>query len=219
MRAAIREAEAAARRVMKETLKNAPDYGLGFKRAIMPEHVFNTVIDVIANGTWKHEKQGIGIHNYFGTSPVSDLIVETDELIPWALEEMRPMHEEWCGFELEPIVGHGPRRYTHGAYLEKHVDKVNRIIGSTICIGHSLELPWPLYIEDSEGNPHYIDMNPGDMIFYESSRLVHGRPYPMVGKVFVGFYLQYAPKGEGVKDENMTWQDMSIDPVTERDEI
>ena len=54
-----------------------------------------------------------------------------------------------------------------------------------------MEKDWPLYILDNEGEQHMVVMEPGEMVWYESARLIHGRPQPLEGKYYdnamVGF--------------------------------
>ena len=35
---------------------------------------------------------------------------------------------------------------------------------------------WPLLILDHDGNEHNVTMAAGDMVLYESAKLLHGRP-------------------------------------------
>ncbi len=53
---------------------------------------------------------------------------------------------------------------------------------------------WPLLILDHDGNEHNITMKPGDMIFYESARLLHGRPEPMEGDHYDNIFIHYMPE-------------------------
>jgi prolyl 4-hydroxylase len=89
---------------------------------------------------------------------------------------------------------YGIRVYLKGSYLYNHVDRIDtHVISSTICVDHDLASPWPLYIEDLDGNPHEVDMAPGDLVFYESARLKHGRPHPLDGGFYAGMFVHYAP--------------------------
>lgn len=177
--------------------KNAPYWGLNFKRQILPDTLYNTILSHVNSAhpnDWKYENShDLGVYDYFSSGSASMCLCDV-EFQKYVMDEMLSMHEEWCGMDLVPVVAHGPRQYSRGAYLLKHVDKMERIISSTICIDYALDQPWPLYIEDGNDNPYYVDMLPGDFCFYESSRLVHGRPYPMVGDAYLGMFVHYAPK-------------------------
>lgn len=199
MRQYIRDSEESSRRNTLRQQKEALYYGLNFKRQIIPDDVYTAIIEHMAQAPpdhWKPEGSETAVHNFFSTASVSEALctVANRPFEDWILEQMQPLHEQWCGFPLKPIAAYGPRRYFYGAYLEKHVDRPERIISSTLCIDYALELPWPLYIEDGKGNPYFVDMLPGDFCFYESATLTHGRPYPMIGEAYVGMYLHYAAK-------------------------
>ena len=48
----------------------------------------------------------------------------------------------------------------------------------------SVEKDWPLYIVDNDGGQNAIILKPGEMLLYESARLVHGRPRPLQGDFY-----------------------------------
>ena len=65
------------------------------------------------------------------------------------------------------------------------------------CILHvarDVDEPWPIMIENNDGVMHSVDLQPGQMLFYESARLMHGRPTPMKGKYYTSVFIHYKPK-------------------------
>jgi prolyl 4-hydroxylase len=107
-------------------------------------------------------------------------------------QTLQPLHEEWCGQHLMPTACYGMRMYLSGAYLFNHVDRIEtHVVSSTLCIAQELEGRWPLYIEDRDGVPHEVDINPGEIVFYESAKLKHGRPYDLMGSHYVGQFIHY----------------------------
>ena len=36
--------------------------------------------------------------------------------------------------------------------------------------------PWPIVIEGYDGRSVEVDLQPGEMLFYESAKCIHGRP-------------------------------------------
>jgi prolyl 4-hydroxylase len=69
------------------------------------------------------------------------------------------------------------RKYTNGSILRMHVDTVNTHVVSTIInVDQDVEEDWLLVILDHEDNEHSVAMRPGDMLLYESAKLLHGRP-------------------------------------------
>lgn len=110
------------------------------------------------------------------------------------LELLQPMHEEWCGFELQPAACYGFRAYLHGAYLHDHVDRRDtHVVSSTLCVDSELYSPWNLHAVDIDGKGYEVDMRPGDHVLYESAQIVHGRPTPLNGKYHVGMFVHFKP--------------------------
>ena len=103
-------------------------------------------------------------------------------------------HEKWSGMELLDSACYGFRAYQRGSYLHNHVDRgLSHIISSTICIDRQLEEPWPIYIEDIYGEAHEVNLEPGEFLYYEGARLIHGRPWPMKGDYYIGVFVHYRP--------------------------
>jgi prolyl 4-hydroxylase len=126
------------------------------------------------------------------------LYFEDHDFNNWVSRTLQPAHEAWSGMRLQQSACYGFRVYQRGCYLHNHVDRTGtHIISSTICIDHRLKTRWPLYVEDIDGNPYQIDMEPGEFVHYEGARLIHGRPYPLDGDYYVGMFVHYRPAGSG----------------------
>ena len=80
-------------------------------------------------------------------------------------------------------------RYTNGSVLQQHVDMFDTHVISVIMhIGHSPDeagAKWPLVILNSTGGWSEVYLKNGEMVFYESARMIHGRPHPFVGESFI----------------------------------
>ena len=75
-----------------------------------------------------------------------------------------------------------------------HVDTVNtHVVSAIINVDQEVERDWPLLIHDHEDNEHNIIMKPGDMVLYESAKLLHGRPQAFVGKHYDNIFIHYKP--------------------------
>ena len=110
---------------------------------------------------------------------------------------LRASHEAWAGMKLKRSGG-GLRAYQRGSYLLNHVDRKSaRIISSTLCVDRRLDEPWPLRIEDIEGRAYEVDLAPGELLFYEGARLIHGRPWPLKGDYYICLSVHYRPLGLG----------------------
>jgi hypothetical protein len=54
--------------------------------------------------------------------------------------------------------------------------------------------PWPIFIEDFQGNTNEVVLESGDMLFYESAKCLHGRPRPFNGEWYSSLFVHYYPK-------------------------
>ena len=114
-----------------------------------------------------------------------------DEIHASLLEDL----EQWSSTKLLPTYVYGIRIYQNGAILSSHKDRrETHIIGTIINIDQDLINEWPLEIEDHDGEVHKIYLEPGEVIFYESATLIHGRPDPLEGKFFSNVFCHYMPK-------------------------
>ena len=79
-----------------------------------------------------------------------------------------------------------------------HVDKSNtHIISCILHVDHDDDPesePWPIVIEDFQGNTNEVVLESGDMLFYESSKCLHGRPTRFKGKWYSSIFVHYYPK-------------------------
>ena len=136
------------------------------------------------------------------------------------LEELQPMHEDWAGIPLEGFQAYGLRIYRNESILHMHgkfflasisvvlrlyksssvlplgaADRIStHIISCILHVDHDAESdPWPIFIEDFQGNTNEVVLESGDMLFYESSKVVHGRPRPFNGKWYSSIFVHYYP--------------------------
>ena len=83
-------------------------------------------------------------------------------------QAMLPLHEEWAGgIKLRPTSAYGVRMYQNSSSLVMHYDKTHtHVISSIVHIAHSYfndSEPWPIEIEDLDGNLHSITLEPGQV--------------------------------------------------------
>jgi hypothetical protein len=108
--------------------------------------------------------------------------------------EVAPILKDWYGGELHLTSIYGVRKYTDGAVLRMHVDTVNtHVVSAIINVGQRLREDWPLLILDHDDAEHSISMQPGDMVLYESAKLLHGRPSVFQGDAYENIFIHYAP--------------------------
>jgi prolyl 4-hydroxylase len=127
------------------------------------------------------------------TGTIPALLCEDREFNAQLAEELRPLHEEWARTPLVLSACYGIRRYQRGTFLYKHVDCQPHFVSSFICVHHKLDAPWPLHIESVDGEASQIDLEPGEFVLYEGTRLIHGRPYALEGAFYAGIFVHYFP--------------------------
>jgi len=105
---------------------------------------------------------------------------------------------EWSGIhELELTSFYGIREYHHGHFLRGHVDRSETHVLSVILhiADSGLSEPWPIEVIGWDGKRHVINMEAEQILFYESAKLVHGRPKYLQGDSFVNCFCHFRPKG------------------------
>ena len=111
-------------------------------------------------------------------------------------KELLPLHEAWAGgMKLVPTSAYGVRFYQNGSSLVMHYDKVHtHVISSIVHIIRDEDSEnWPIEIEDHDGELHSHELEPGQMLFYESAACLHGRMKEFKGKYYGSIFLHYMP--------------------------
>jgi len=122
----------------------------------------------------------------------SELVVLSEELKTETHETLKPLVEAWIGHYLEPTYVYGIRRYLNTSTLLPHRDRGKTHVASCILnIAQDVDEPWPLLIEDHAYRRHLVYLEPGEMVFYEGARLLHGRPQPLKGREFANMFVHY----------------------------
>ena len=70
------------------------------------------------------------------------------------------------------------------------------MISSIIHITHKYDNddePWPIEIEDHNGVMHAVNLEPGQMLFYESAVCLHGRRKTLKGQYYGSLFVHYQP--------------------------
>ena len=146
-------------------------------------------------------QKGLDMMNYEGMSstagPDRPKFYHQPELNRRTLAELQPILEEWAGIPLKIGQSYGVRVYQNGSTLVCHVDRSEtHVISAIVHIDHDLDEPWPLEIEDHEGNWHAVDLAPGEMCLYESAKMYHARMAPMRGRHYGSVFVHFYPDSE-----------------------
>lgn len=92
------------------------------------------------------------------------------------------------------------RRYEDGARLLTHVDREPTHATSLIVniAQKAIRKPWNIEVYDFADRLHEVEMNPGDIVYYESARCLHGRMQPLEGAYYVNLFAHYRPIGDSL---------------------
>ena len=124
--------------------------------------------------------------------------------IPWELkfiwqERLRDVVQEWVGeTEIEQTDLYGMRQYEAGARLLTHVDRITTHAVSLIVniAQGNLTAPWTVEVYDHANRLHEVVMEPGDIVYYESAKSLHGRNSPLKGGFYANLFTHYRPIGD-----------------------
>jgi len=171
---------------------------IGFRKARLPKTLFHK-LKVFYQQNRLHQKDeyvpGDFIVNLDKKSKSSGLIELTAQLREQVHDTLKPMLETWCGHPLSPTYVYGIRNYQHGAVLKMHRDRIDtHIISAVLNIDQEVNEDWPLVIEDHFYRTYKVILMPGEMVFYEGARLLHGRPIPFEGTSYANVFCHFQPR-------------------------
>jgi prolyl 4-hydroxylase len=109
--------------------------------------------------------------------------------------------QEWTGEELTDCSLYGIRVYTEGSVLATHVDRMPLVSSAILNVDQDVDEPWPIEVYGHDGNAYNITMEPGDMVLYESHSLLHGRPFPLKGRMYANIFIHFEPTGHSLRHE------------------
>lgn len=169
---------------------------LGFKLVDLPKDAHETL-----QKAWKAGYANWDNLRTEGAIPVihgpDSKFIDVQPLLADIQRQILPMHEEWCGHKLKPTSIYGIRAYRNGSSLSMHVDKsYSHVISSIIHVAHEYDNddePWPIEIEGHDGKLYQVNLEPGQMLFYESAKCMHGRRSMFKGKYYAGLFSHYQP--------------------------
>ena len=200
---------------LEEVTKFVPAFTeKGFMKSRIPKQLFKTILearilalketrisvekvvdDGILNGWTMIENQDsretklVHVHR----TQMIDLDEATREEM---FKTLGPLAEQWSNLKLAPTSIYGIRRYRNMSTLLAHVDQLQtHVISIIINVAQDVDEKWPLYIKDNDGGEKKIFLEPGEMLFYESARLVHGRQLPLRGSFYDNVFIHYKPRG------------------------
>jgi hypothetical protein len=192
---------------------------LGFKKGRLPDDVFASMGAFFTNNRGNKVKEEWGGRGVFVNWWESDCYFIQ---IPWQLkgmwqERLRLLVEAWAGVPVEQTDMYGLRQYEEGARLLTHVDRTSTHAVSLIVniAQGNLTEPWPVEVHDHADRLHEVLMAPGDIVYYESAKCLHGRNRPLTGPnaFYVNLFTHYRPTGDPAWFEKPNHEN-APDPVT-----
>ncbi len=191
----------------KEVHKEVPIYTeVGFKKDNLDKNLHRKILDFYNDNSASLQIENVagGYIETDGKGSASHTIEMPNDLRDEIHQSLLNKAEDWSGIKLLPTYVYGVRIYNRGAILKSHRDREEtHIIGVIINIDQKVDSPWALEIEDHQRNNHEIFLSPGEVIFYESATLDHGRPRPLDGDSFVNVFCHFMPfiQKEEIRDE------------------
>ena len=183
----------------------------GFLKRRAPEDLFAAL-----SAFWelnKHEKaadewgEQISVYHNHWAVPTMFLRLQDQaypggghDLAAFVSDKVRDVVEEWTGQFVMASSVHGIRIYHNDSILAPHVDRIPLVLSAIINVAQDVDEPWPLEVYDHNGQAHNVTMEPGDMVLYESSSIIHGRPFPMRGRYFANVFVHMEVLGKDSSD-------------------
>ena len=182
----------------KEPNEYIPNYTqVGFKKEKLDNQLFEKINKFYTSNLEKNKPEFVegGYVEIEETGEFgSDVIELSDELRQEIHDSLKPQLEIWSNIELIPTFVYGIRVYKKGSILISHRDKLKtHIISAIINVAQEVAEEWPLIIDDNYYRKHQVFLNPGEVLFYESGRLFHGRPIPLKGNKFANIFCHFMP--------------------------
>lgn len=177
----------------------------GFAVVDMPRDVFETLRAEVEKGlaNWDKLPRDIVDKILFHPPGMESTFYDIRALSQPMFERLSSLHSDWAGgMKLQGTAFYGLRFYRNGSSLAMHYDRVEtHVISSIMHLGHEYDdddEPWPIEIEDHDGVLHEVSLQPGEMLFYESSKCLHGRRKQLLGKYYVSVFIHFAPEDKSL---------------------
>jgi len=176
---------------------------LGFAKGKLPNDVFAAMGSFFYNNRHnkiREEWGGRGVFVNWWETEVSFI------QIPWHLKRewqirLADLVSAWAGVPVEQTMMYGLRQYEDGARLLTHVDRTpTHAVSLIVNVAQgNLTEPWPVEVHDHADRLHEVLMEPGDIVYYESAKNLHGRNRPLRGNngYYVNLFTHYRPIGDG----------------------
>ncbi|PID63305.1 MAG: proline hydroxylase, partial [Gammaproteobacteria bacterium] len=167
----------------------------GFMKAEVPSGLMSALREFHQSDSREYEDEHVPD---FIPKSADDAVTTRMLELPHALRELlhaelQPLVEAWAGDYLVPTYVYGIREYLRGSILKMHRDRVETHIASVILNvdQQGVRTPWSLFMHDHQFRTHAVLLEPGEMLFYEGARLLHGRSEPFDGERYANVFVHY----------------------------
>ena len=142
-----------------------------------------------------YSPRSTGINQHVVNTTLVSFDLDARERDAIADDLVRPLVEAWVGMPLVHTSFYGIREYYRRHELRMHVDRVATHVFSVIINLHqeAVQEDWALDVIDFDGAWRSVLMKPNQLLFYQSAKLVHGRPKPFNGSRFVNCFVHFKP--------------------------
>jgi prolyl 4-hydroxylase len=175
-------------------------HNIGFEKKKIKLECVDKIKEWMNNNTNKFIKEQFSINSEIEKNINSNILsfnTAPSELQELFKNEISLLLTEWINYKtnLNYVCTYGIREYLKGSILKNHYDKKeSHVISAIVHLDDKSEKPWPLYIEDHHFRPNEIEMEYGDVVFYESTTCLHGRPTPFDGYYYRNLYIHFKPE-------------------------
>lgn len=161
----------------------------GFQVVDVPPAVYSILTEFYDRSKLQEENYP-GKENYSTQKSYLQDINQYPDKVAFIKEAMLEIHQEWCGRNLKPAVVYGVRSYSDNTIFNAHFDRQDtHHIASSITLGK--DAPWNLNIQDHDKQWWAVDVEPGQMIMFESGCCMHGRLDKYQGTYFDNLYTHF----------------------------
>ncbi len=177
----------------------------GFHKARLPYNLFKQIKNFYKLNRDNSQAEVLDSYLSSETNQTPSYMIQlSEELRNQISDVIGPLLEHWIKIPLKKTAVYGIRQYRRGAVLKTHVDRIDtHIVSAIINVDQQVDSDWALHILDHQGRNHRVIMQPGDMLFYESARLQHGRPQPLQGESFANIFVHFMPAPKDGVDNNL----------------
>ena len=175
---------------------------LGFDKGRLPNDVFGSMRAYYYNNRdpphrLMEEWDSKGLYVNYWESDCNFIQIPWDLKHVWQIR-LKDVVQEWVGVEIEQTDMYGIRQYEAGARLLTHVDRITTHAVSLIVniAQGNLTQPWTVEVYDHANRLHEVVMEPGDIVYYESAKALHGRNTPLSGGYYANIFTHYRPIGD-----------------------